>query len=36
MDSNRCALQIGLQFLEEPTTEPDASCLENLSGLDFE
>ena len=36
MDSNRCALQIGLQFLDEPTTEPDASCLENLSGLDFE
>jgi len=36
MDSNRCALQIGLQFLDEPTTEPDASCLEDLSGLDFE
>ncbi len=36
MDSNRCALEIGLQFLDEPTTEPDASCLDNLSGLDFE
>ena len=36
MDSNRCALKIGLRFLDEPTTEPDASCLDNLSGLDFE
>jgi pimeloyl-ACP methyl ester carboxylesterase len=36
IDSNRCALGIGLQFLDAPTTEPDASCLDNLSGLDFE
>jgi pimeloyl-ACP methyl ester carboxylesterase len=36
MDSNRCALRIGLQFLDEPTTEPDASCLDKLSGLDSE
>jgi pimeloyl-ACP methyl ester carboxylesterase len=36
MDSDRCALEIGLQFLNEPTAEPDASCMDNLSGLDFE
>ena len=28
MRSNECALQIGLAFLDNPTTEPDASCLE--------
>ncbi len=36
MDSDRCALEIGLQFLDEPTTEPDASCLDDRSGPDFE
>jgi pimeloyl-ACP methyl ester carboxylesterase len=36
MDSNRCALEIGLQFLDEPTTEPDASCLDSLPGFDVE
>ncbi|MGD8793488.1 MAG: alpha/beta hydrolase, partial [Anaerolineae bacterium] len=35
MDSNRCALQIGLQFLDDPTLEPDTSCLDNLPGPDF-
>jgi pimeloyl-ACP methyl ester carboxylesterase len=35
MDSNRCALEIGLQFLDDPTTEPDASCMDDLSGPDF-
>jgi pimeloyl-ACP methyl ester carboxylesterase len=35
MDSNRCALEIGLQFLDDPATEPDISCMDDLSGLDF-
>jgi pimeloyl-ACP methyl ester carboxylesterase len=36
MDSDRCALGIGLQFLDEPTTEPDVSCLDDFSGSGFE
>jgi pimeloyl-ACP methyl ester carboxylesterase len=36
MDSDRCALGIGLQFLDEPTTEPDLSCLDDFSGPGFE
>jgi pimeloyl-ACP methyl ester carboxylesterase len=36
MDSDRCALEIGLRFLDEPTTKPDVSCLDDLSGPDFE
>lgn len=36
MRSDRCALEIGLQFLDDPTTEPDASCLENLEPPDFQ
>jgi pimeloyl-ACP methyl ester carboxylesterase len=36
MRSNRCALEIGLQFLDDPTTEPDASCLDALGGPDFQ
>jgi pimeloyl-ACP methyl ester carboxylesterase len=35
MTSNRCALQIGLHFLADPTVEPDSSCLEALSGPKF-
>jgi pimeloyl-ACP methyl ester carboxylesterase len=35
MDSNRCALEIGLQFLDDPATEPDVSCIDDLSGPDF-
>jgi pimeloyl-ACP methyl ester carboxylesterase len=27
MRGNVCALEIGLQFLDDPTTEPDASCI---------
>jgi pimeloyl-ACP methyl ester carboxylesterase len=30
MRSNRCGFQIGYQFLSDPYTEPDASCLEEL------
>jgi hypothetical protein len=33
--SNRCALEIGLQFLDDPTAEPDASCLAELGGPEF-
>jgi pimeloyl-ACP methyl ester carboxylesterase len=27
MRGSDCALQIGLQFLDDPTTTPDASCM---------
>jgi pimeloyl-ACP methyl ester carboxylesterase len=36
MDSDRCALEIGLQFLDDPTVPPDSSCIANLPSLDFE
>ena len=36
MRSNKCALQIGLQFLDDPTTEPDASCLDELGSPEFQ
>ncbi len=32
---NPCALSIFLQFLNDPTTEPDASCLSELPGVQF-
>jgi pimeloyl-ACP methyl ester carboxylesterase len=35
MRSNACALAIGLQFLDNPTTEPDASCINDLSRPSF-
>jgi pimeloyl-ACP methyl ester carboxylesterase len=35
MDSDRCALEIGLQFLDDPTTKPDVSCVDALPGPDF-
>ncbi len=35
MRSNSCGLNIGLQFLNDPTTEPDASCINALPPLDF-
>ncbi len=35
MRSNDCGLEIGLQFLDDPTAEPDASCLKELSGPEF-
>jgi pimeloyl-ACP methyl ester carboxylesterase len=35
MRSNECGLEIGLQFLEDPTSEPDASCVDELTGPDF-
>ena len=33
--SNACALEIGLQFLDDPTTEPDTSCIDALSSPAF-
>jgi pimeloyl-ACP methyl ester carboxylesterase len=35
MDSHPCALEIGLGFLDDPTTEPDVSCFHALTGPDF-
>jgi pimeloyl-ACP methyl ester carboxylesterase len=35
MDSDRCALEIGLQFLDDPTTEPDVCCMDALPGPSF-
>jgi hypothetical protein len=35
MRSNDCALNIGLQFLDDPTTEPDASCMLSMSEISF-
>jgi metal-dependent hydrolase (beta-lactamase superfamily II)/pimeloyl-ACP methyl ester carboxylesterase len=35
MRSNKCGLEIGLQFLADPTIEPDTSCLQELTGPDF-
>jgi uncharacterized protein (DUF885 family)/pimeloyl-ACP methyl ester carboxylesterase len=35
MRSDPCGLKIGLQFLEDPTREPDASCLDELTGPEF-
>lgn len=36
MRSNRCGFQIGKQFLDDPYTEPDASCIDEMPGLVFE
>jgi pimeloyl-ACP methyl ester carboxylesterase len=35
MRSNRCALEIGLQFINDPSAEPDTSCIEDLGGPDY-
>jgi pimeloyl-ACP methyl ester carboxylesterase len=35
MRSNECGLEIGLQFIEDPTSEPDASCIDELAAPDF-
>jgi metal-dependent hydrolase (beta-lactamase superfamily II)/pimeloyl-ACP methyl ester carboxylesterase len=36
MRSNSCGLEIGLRFLDDPTAEPDGSCLKELTGPDFQ
>jgi pimeloyl-ACP methyl ester carboxylesterase len=35
MRSDQCGLEIGLQFLADPTSEPDATCLEEYTGPTF-
>ena len=35
MRSDECALRIGLEFLDDPWTEPEASCLDGLTSPDF-
>jgi pimeloyl-ACP methyl ester carboxylesterase len=35
MRSNKCGLEIGLQFLEDLASEPDALCIDELTGPDF-
>jgi hypothetical protein len=35
MRSEPCALQIGLEFLDNPSQEPDNSCPNDLSGSIF-
>jgi pimeloyl-ACP methyl ester carboxylesterase/dipeptidyl aminopeptidase/acylaminoacyl peptidase len=35
MRSDECALQIGLEFLNDPLTAPDASCLDEIAGPEF-
>jgi pimeloyl-ACP methyl ester carboxylesterase len=35
MRSDQCGLEIGLQFLDDPGSEPDASCLEAYTGPTF-
>ncbi|MGD8794832.1 MAG: alpha/beta hydrolase, partial [Anaerolineae bacterium] len=35
MRSDACALHIGLEFLDDPRAEPDAACLDELTGPDF-
>jgi len=34
-DSSGCAMNIVLQFLDHPSTEPDRSCLDKLKNADF-
>jgi pimeloyl-ACP methyl ester carboxylesterase len=36
MRSDKCGFDIGLQFLNDPTIEPDSSCLDDISGIQFE
>lgn len=35
MRSNSCARNIGLQFLDDPSTEPDSSCMDNMAPIKF-
>ncbi|MGD2157847.1 MAG: alpha/beta fold hydrolase [Anaerolineales bacterium] len=35
MRDNSCGLEIGLQFINDPTGEPDASCLDEETPVDF-
>jgi pimeloyl-ACP methyl ester carboxylesterase len=33
--SNACGLEIGLQFIDDPTSEPDTSCINKIPVIDF-
>jgi pimeloyl-ACP methyl ester carboxylesterase len=35
MRSNACGLAIGLQFIDDPATEPVSSCMKDMPGLEF-
>ena len=35
MRSDACVLNIGLQFLDDPTSEPDASCMQGIDEISF-
>ena len=35
MRSNECGLEIGLSFLDHPTVAPDATCIDGLTGPEF-
>jgi pimeloyl-ACP methyl ester carboxylesterase len=36
MGSSDCGLSMGLSFLEDPSSEPDSSCINDIAPLDFE
>jgi pimeloyl-ACP methyl ester carboxylesterase len=36
MRSDRCGFDIGLQFLSDPYTDPDSTCLDEIPGVEFE
>jgi pimeloyl-ACP methyl ester carboxylesterase len=36
MRSDPCGLEIGLQFLDNPSSEPDSSCIAEMPGIIFE
>jgi hypothetical protein len=36
MRTNKCARRIGLEFLDDPWSEPDTSCMEGLGSPDFQ
>lgn len=35
MRSDKCGFEIGMQFLNDPETQPDSSCLDNIAGIEF-
>jgi len=35
MRSNSCARNIGLQFLDDPSIEPDSTCMDNIAQIQF-
>ncbi len=35
MRSNACGLEIGLQFIDDPTSEPDSACMSEVPVIDF-